>query len=100
MSKFLSLTFNFEGKDPPLPAIEESLNKARDWLKYAPNCWLLYTSNTEKIWADRMRLIVGEKASIFVVEINIRSKFGYMPKFVWEWIEKNIKKQEVNPPLS
>ena len=94
MSKFLSLTFDFEGEKPPLPAIEESLNKALDWVRYAPNCWLLYTSRDEQVWAERMRKMVGEEASILVVKVDMEHRAGYMEKFIWEWIQKNMKRQE------
>jgi hypothetical protein len=41
---FLHLGIRNEGSDAPdRSAIETVLNKAKDWYRYAPNCWIIYT---------------------------------------------------------
>jgi len=96
MSKgsFLLVTFNFEGKAPPTEGINQCFESALNWITYAPNCWILYTTNGMEVWFDRLRKIVDKDASIFIVEVE-RSKWtGWMPKSAWEWLKKQGQSED------
>jgi hypothetical protein len=70
--------------------IEEKLNKAKDWLRYAPNCWLLYTSISASEWGERLRsLPTMEGCRLLVCEVNLKNKGGWLPKSVWDWMNKD-----------
>jgi hypothetical protein len=88
-ARFLLVSFNFEGREPPYAKIQESLNNAIDWVRYAPNCYLLYTTTDVPSWYSRLKEIVHADDSIFVVEINLTNRQGWLPKMVWEWIAKD-----------
>jgi hypothetical protein len=88
MPKFLLVTFNFKDRAPPTEELTEVFNKAVDWVTYAPNCWLLWTTTDEKTWYQRLKRVIHEKDNIFVVEINLKNRAGWLPKSVWEWINK------------
>jgi hypothetical protein len=88
-AKFLHLSFNFEGRPPRTKAIETELDKALDWIQYAPNCYLLYTLRDAQIWYSRLKKKVREDDSIFVVELNMENRQGWLPTEVWEWIQKD-----------
>jgi hypothetical protein len=89
MAKFFHISFNFEGRDPPSAAIQEILEKALDWVKYAPNCYLIYSLKDEDVWFRRLRKVLDEADSIFVVEVVIENRKGWLPRRVWNWINKS-----------
>ena len=86
--RYFHVGFNFEGRDPPAKKIQEAFDKALDWVKYAPNCYILYTMKDEDIWYRRLREIVHEDDTIFVVELKIENRNGWLPKSVWAWLKK------------
>lgn len=93
MAKFYHISFNFEGRSPPTDAIKEVLNDATDWATYAPNCWLIYSTAAEAgTWYARLKKIVHEDDSIFVCELAIENRQGFLPKTIWEWIKKDRTK--------
>ena len=87
-ARFLHVTFNFKGRSSPTESIESTLDKALDWIRYAPNCYILYTTTDLPTWYSRLRKALREDDNIFVVELNIENRQGWLPKSVWEWIRK------------
>jgi hypothetical protein len=89
MSKtFLSITFNFEGREAP-KALEKKINKALDWMSYAPNCWLVWTTSDPAKWYDRIKPVLRPGDHVFIVEIDINNRAGWLPGWIWEWIKKD-----------
>ena len=88
MKTFLHLAVN--PTSPELrESVEEKLNKAADWLRYNPNCWLIYTSQPAKVWYERLSEISDIKdGSLFICEINIRNRAGWLKTSLWDWIKQ------------
>jgi hypothetical protein len=95
---FLHLSIRLE--DPEAPdrkVIQKVLNGAKDWYRYAPNCWLIYTGLDAHTWAEKIRKIPGieEHTSFLICEtpVNDRTtRAGWLPRSVWNWI--NQKRSE------
>jgi len=92
---FLHLGVRFEDSDAlDRKAIEKVLNKARDWIRYAPNCWLIYTGKDAKTWSQRLREIPGmeDSASFLICEVLVNQKDkrdGWLSDSVWQWIKRS-----------
>jgi hypothetical protein len=87
--KFLHISFNFRRRAAPTESIETQLEKALDWIRYMPTCYLLYTRTDAQTWYTRLRKVIDEDDHIFVVELNIENRQGWLPKTVWEWIRQD-----------
>jgi hypothetical protein len=85
---YLHVSFNFEKR----PAKEKELipvfDQAQEWVRYAPNCWIIYTNETPETWASRFRKYLHADDTVFVCEINISNYFGWAEKLLWDWIAK------------
>jgi hypothetical protein len=88
-AKFLHVSINSKGRALPYESIENVLDKAKDWVRYSPNSYILYTTTSVQTWYTRLRRILDEKDNIFVVELNIENRQGWLPKSVWEWLRKD-----------
>ncbi len=92
---FLHLgVYREDAEAPKREAIEAVLNKAKDWYRYAPNCWLIYTARSPAYWCEKLREISGMDghASFLVCELPIDKKdkrAGWLQVSVWEWINKS-----------
>jgi hypothetical protein len=92
---FLHLGVRYEDSDAPnTKAIEEVLNKAKDWYRYAPNCWIIYTGKDAKTWGERLRDVPGMKdhAGFLICEIQVDQKDkrdGWLSQDVWDWIKRD-----------
>jgi hypothetical protein len=92
--RFLHLGVNFQ-TGPPTPEkrgeIEKILNRAKDWFRYAPNCWLIYTGVAPKVWHERLKdgipWITNE--SYLICPIDVREKSGWLRRAAWEWINQD-----------
>lgn len=91
--KFLHLAIHFKNggvTEERLGTVEEVLNKAADWVRYVPNCWLIYTGRDAEVWHQRLKNIPWiTQQQYFICEIDIHNKAGWLPKAVWEWMNKD-----------
>jgi hypothetical protein len=90
---FLHLAVRFESgsRAPDREAIESVLDRAKDWYRYAPNCWVIYTSQDATTWTERLgKGISGMKTrtSFFICELNLEDRDGWVDKEFWNWLDK------------
>ncbi len=89
-AKFLHIGCNTIQTDTIIGAVQEILNDAADWLRYAPNCWLVYTYLDAAYWQKRLSGIKELRAKGFLIcEANIEHRSGYLTKEIWEWFTKS-----------
>ena len=87
MARFVHISFNFNGAtkiDELLPAF----NHALDWVRYAPNCWIVWTSSSTEKWSARLKPHLTDKDHMFIVPIELRESSGWLPQWVWDWLTK------------
>ncbi|HYM13234.1 MAG TPA: hypothetical protein VEU62_21015 [Bryobacterales bacterium] len=94
----LHLAVNFKGivggppgiGAPGTAAIEKELNHAADWLRYIPNCWLIYTGKSATTWHERLAAIPGmTQHSFFICELNLTNRGGWLPRSAWDWMKQH-----------
>jgi hypothetical protein len=92
--KYLHISFYYPPSMSELEAahrIQPIINAADDWLKYAGNCWIVWTSQTPQQWYEKFIAIPELKScSIFIVKIDLSpspdNRAGQFQKWVWDWI--------------
>ncbi len=72
--------------------VEEKMNLSLDWFRCNSNVWVLYTTSNKNKWQTRLKPLVEPKGNLFICELNIRERNGFMTKKFWEWIKKNIER--------
>lgn len=91
--RFLHVGFhNFEVTTEIVDELEKLFNTAKDWARYAPNCWILWTSKSADDWAARIKAVPGipENHGVLIFPINAThdSRGGSTYPWVWEWLDK------------
>lgn len=82
-------------KNRPLEEIDiySALDKALDWLKISPSCWLIFTSSDSEVWFDRIRKVTEKWGDNFLImELNPHNKQGWLKSSVWDWINDHKSK--------
>ena len=51
-NKFMHISFNFESRPAKTSELESIFNLALDWVRYAPNCWIVWTSSDAARWGQ------------------------------------------------
>jgi hypothetical protein len=89
-SRFLMIVCEFK-EEPQWSQLQEVLDKALDWVRCSPNCWLVWTSSSPEKWYTRFdRLLNKEGDHIFVCEVNAQERSGWMPKSFWQFIKSHL----------
>ena len=87
MGQYVHISFNFAG----VPKIEELLpafNHALDWVRYAPNCWIVWTTSSAGKWYERLKPHLTDNDHMLIVTLNLQEYSGWLPQWVWDWITK------------
>ncbi len=86
--QFLHVGFDW-GNAPKLKQLEEIFNRASDWLRYAPNCWILWTGRSPNQWARRIRPLLDPGDHFFICKLDIDERQGWLPRWVWDWLRQD-----------
>jgi hypothetical protein len=85
---FLHISFNFHGQ-PKVDELLPAFNKALDWVRYAPNCWIVWTTVDTERWYNRLKPLIGADDQMLIIGIDKDVRNGWLPKWVWEWLDKD-----------
>ncbi len=94
MHSFLHVAFNFQARATDASGMRTAFDQAVDWVRYAPNCWILKTTSDPDIWYARLKPLLREDDSVFICEVNLASRAGFLPNHVWDWIARNTGELE------
>lgn len=72
--------------------VEAKMSLAVDWYRYDENLYIVYTTSSISKWQERLLEFVKDDGRLFICEINITGKNGWMNKAFWEWFKKERKK--------
>lgn len=71
-----------------LEAIDRVLTEsAADWLRYSPQCAIVWTDLSPSYWYDRLLSVPNMERNYFLVcPIDIHDRSGWLPDSVWNWL--------------
>ncbi len=87
MKRYLHVGFAFVGQ-PKISELVPIFNKADDWLRYAPNCWIIWTAESPEAWDARLKPLLGDKDMVLVCPINLKDHDGWLTREMWDWINR------------
>jgi len=71
-----------------LAEVEKKMNLSLDWFRYDTSCYVVYSSSDVNKWFERLRPLVDPKGRLFISEIDIHNRNGFMTRDFWDWLKK------------
>jgi hypothetical protein len=87
-NRFLQVSFNFK-IDPDLDDLEDTFDKALDWYRHSINSWVVWTSGAPEKWYSRLKKHLEDGDTVFICELNIEERSGWMPRRFWDFIKSH-----------
>lgn len=87
MGKFLHIYIN-PNKGISKEIIENKISLALDWYRYDENLYVVYTTSTVSKWQNRLVNLVNNGGRLFICELNINQRNGWLNKDFWNWLKK------------
>ena len=69
-------------------AIKPVFDTALDWVRYAPNCWILWTTTDIDGWYRRIKPHLGASDQVLTCEVNLANRQGWVKPVIWNWITR------------
>jgi hypothetical protein len=88
MARFLHVGINSKGRPVPEEKLKNLFNAAVDWMRYAPNCWILWTNIEPEEWYQYIKANLHPDDAFFICELNITNRHGFLARDLWNWIQK------------
>lgn len=66
-----------------------------DWVRYAPNCWIVWTERSAEQIYNSMSYLLNQTEQVFIVEINLQNRHGMLLKAIWDWLDSKQKSPEL-----
>jgi hypothetical protein len=82
--KFLHVGFRWHDGGQKIQELEAIFNTAQDWIRYAPNCWIVYTTDDAEDLYERVRHLMTTDDRVLVCELNPSDKQGWLENWMWE----------------
>jgi hypothetical protein len=71
--------------------VEATLNKGLDWFRYHKNVYIVYTVCDAQTWHNRLKTHVVPGGELFISELDITKRSGFMVDEFWKWLWKPRK---------
>jgi hypothetical protein len=86
---FLHIAFRFADDDPKIAILKPVFDKASAWIRYAPNCWIIWTTASADKWYERLRPFITDDDRMFIVRLDLSERQGWLSQTTWDWLDKN-----------
>jgi tRNA (Thr-GGU) A37 N-methylase len=86
-ARYLQISFEFEGP-PKIVEVKPEFDKALDWIRIAPNVWIVWSTSSPNEWYTRLKPYLGPKDHLYIFGIDNRVRQGWAQKLVWDWLDK------------
>ncbi|MGA7233894.1 MAG: hypothetical protein WBX95_23555, partial [Xanthobacteraceae bacterium] len=71
MDRFLHISFTFNEGLPKVQQLEPAFNYlAPDWIRYAGNCWIVWTRRPASDFLYGLKPLIGPSDSMLIVKID------------------------------
>ena len=87
--QFLHVSFQFVDGQSRRDKLEPIFNKALDWFRYTPTSWILWTSRSAEHWYERVRPLLSDDDTVFIVKLDISERQGWVSKRFWDWLNQD-----------
>jgi hypothetical protein len=67
----------------------DTIKSAPGYIWAMDSLWFISTSESVEAWAKRLREKIDQNDHLFVVDISRKPRQGWLPKNVWEWLDKH-----------
>jgi hypothetical protein len=87
--RILHVSIHPSDEAPDQEALHRLMDRAPDWVEYAPNRWLLWASLDSTTWYRRFRRVVGKDDSILIFLGDFSEYEGFLSTTVWKRLRKH-----------
>lgn len=74
--------------------VTKILDRAPDWIEFVPNNWLVWTSLSATRWYSRLKPLLASGDNLFICEVNIQDRSGFMPKSFWDFLRSKTAEEK------
>lgn len=87
-NSFLHVGLTFAGT-PRVRDLEPLIQTlCNDWVRYSANNWIIWSNRTPVDVADALRAYLDEQDLILVVRLDTHGVAGFLPQWIWDWINR------------
>lgn len=75
--------------DVTYDGVKKKMDHALDWYRIKEDIWIVYSTSDPEKWYERLGPLVKESGNLFVCQLDVSNRQGWMPKEFWKWLKKS-----------
>jgi hypothetical protein len=95
VAKLLLITIEFSDREPIHEEVAAKIGRAKDWARFSPSGWLVWTDLTASEWYERLVPLLKKNEHILVIEVT-RTLKGRVPKKVADWLQRDQRDADLD----
>lgn len=69
--------------------IQDELNAAHSWYRYAPTAWIICTNEQASVWSQRLRPLLIPDGNVLIARLDPDDRQGWMENEFWAWFREH-----------
>lgn len=92
MRKFYIVSYDLKVPGRDYTSLYDAIKSYNDWRHPLESTWLLYTTENADQISSKLRISgnMDNRDLLFVCELNIKDRQGWLDKEVWNWIKERL----------
>ena len=85
----ISISYDLNKAGQNYTDLYDVIKTAPGYIKAMDSYWFICTTESVKIWSDRLQKVMDKNDYLFVVDITGQARQGWMNTNVWDWLKKH-----------
>ena len=85
---------NFEMTEEIISALANTFNAATGWIRYTPNCWVLWTTGSIEDWHKRIAATPGLPQNYGALILTVLEGSQYRGGMTYDWVWKWLREKQ------
>lgn len=70
-------------------AMQDMLDDAHSWYRFAPTSWVICSNEQASVWVQRLSDLVKPGGTLFVTRLHPKDRQGWMSGEFWSWMSEH-----------
>jgi hypothetical protein len=85
----LSISYDLNKPGKNYDELYEIIKSALSWAHPMESLWFIKSGESVVTWSDKLRAVMDQNDSLFVVDITGQPRQGWISTEVWNWLSNN-----------
>ena len=89
LKMIISISYDLKSPGRNYDALYTAIKSANSWSHPMESLWFINTSESIEVWNSKLRQVIDQNDTLFLVDITGQQRHGWMFQDVWDWLNNH-----------